>query len=156
MMNSSPVGVDHEGHRHTTRIFIIPPPSFTLTGRVQGWLLSVGATDRSSFLACVVDPRARLAWPACLSCPPSVGRSGGRPLIRKYFRREIIALFDQGRNNGEERGRKRRKNSLGKNPKFPSSFDETRAPRRLSAATLHSLSSLSLHPIRSRSFPQPY
>ena len=95
MMNSQ---VGHNG-REQKRIFIIPPSSFTLDR-----LHPLPPIPR------VCGRRAHAAWPV----RPSARPSGGRPLIRKYFRREIIALFDQGRNNGEG-GTREEKSSLWKN-----------------------------------------
>ena len=86
--------------------------------------------------------RARTAWPVCRAVPPSVGRSGGRPLIRKYFRREIIALFDQGRNNGEERGRKKKKRAVCEGTQNFLPPSSKLGTLRLREATLHCLSSI--------------
>ena len=86
--------------------------------------------------------RARTAWPVCRAVPPSDGRSGGRPLIRKYFRREIIALFDQGRNNGEERGRKKKKRAVCEGTQNFLPPSSKLGTLRLREATLHCLSSI--------------
>ena len=85
MTNSSSAKRDHE--RHTTRIFIIPPSSFTLadTGPARARVAFIRCRRPSaSDPPCVCGRRARAAWPVCRAVRPSVRRVGDLSLENTF------------------------------------------------------------------------